>query len=121
MRGSIKLDRAGPGVLLRETEHKDTVYLCVVDRDGNAVSFINSLFEAFGSTILARESGVMLHNRGIAFRLDPAHPNCIAPGKRPLHTIIPGMLVEDGVVKRLNVEAPGKFEVSGAEAMLAQL
>jgi gamma-glutamyltranspeptidase/glutathione hydrolase len=96
MRSSIALDRAGPGVLLRETEHKDTVYLCVVDRDGNAVSFINSLFENFGSTILARESGVMLHNRGLSFRLDPAHPNCIAPGKRPMHTIIPGMLVEDG-------------------------
>jgi len=96
MRGSIKLDRAGPGVLLRETEHKDTVYLCVVDRDGNAVSFINSLFELFGSTIFAAESGVMLHNRGLCFRMDPGHPNCIAPGKRPLHTIIPGMLVEDG-------------------------
>ena len=96
MRESMKPDRAGPGVLLRETEHKDTVYLCVVDRDGNAVSFINSLFELFGSTILARESGVMLHNRGISFRLDPGHPNCIAPGKRPMNTIIPGMLVEDG-------------------------
>jgi gamma-glutamyltranspeptidase / glutathione hydrolase len=106
MRESMKLDRAGPPVVLRETEHKDTVYLCTVDRDGNAVSFINSLFEHFGSTIFAGDSGVMLQNRGLSFRLDPAHPNCIAPGKRPMHTIIPGMLVEDG-------KALGPFGVMG--------
>ena len=95
-RRSIRLDRALPSAHWGEIEHKDTVYLCTVDRDGNACSFINSLFSAFGTGILAPESGVLLHNRGTGFRTTPAHPNAIAPRKRPFHTIIPGMLVKDG-------------------------
>jgi gamma-glutamyltranspeptidase/glutathione hydrolase len=95
-RRAIRLDRALPGSRWAEIEHKDTVYLCTVDRDGNACSFINSLFSSFGTGILAPQSGILLHNRGTGFRTIPGHPNAIAPRKRPLHTIIPAMLVKDG-------------------------
>lgn len=92
----IRPDRATVAADWDDVEHRDTVYVTVVDRDLNAVSLINSLFSPFGSGLYAPRSGVLLHNRGWSFRTSSGHLNAIGPRKRPLHTIIPGMVVEDG-------------------------
>jgi gamma-glutamyltranspeptidase/glutathione hydrolase len=74
----------------------DTTYFSVIDKDRNAVSFINSIYFAFGSAVVAGDTGIMLQNRGAGFSLDPDHPNRLEPGKRPFHTIIPAMVFKDG-------------------------
>lgn len=75
----------------------ETVYLTVVDRDRLAVSLIYSIYTEFGSTLVAERSGVLLQSRGACFVVEPGHPNTIGPAKRPMHTIIPAMLLDNGV------------------------
>ena len=74
----------------------DTIYLTAADSDGNVVSFIQSLFGSFGAGFVAGETGITLHNRGSGFTLTPGHPNQIGPHKRPLHTLVPAMIMKDG-------------------------
>ncbi|MEL7099335.1 MAG: gamma-glutamyltransferase family protein [Pseudomonadota bacterium] len=82
---------------LSEAVHKDTIYITCVDKDGMAVSLIYSIFHGFGSGIASDKFGILFQNRGAGFTLTPGHPNEAGPGKRPMHTIIPGMVREAGV------------------------
>ena len=74
----------------------DTVYLAAADDRGNLVSLIQSLYAGFGAGIVAGDTGIVLHNRGSLFVTDPAHPNHLAPRKRPLHTLAPAMAYRNG-------------------------
>lgn len=92
---SIRMDRASCG-LSPLGPKGDTIWLGVVDREGNAVSLIQSIFHDFGSGIVLGDTGVLLQNRGTSFSLNPAHVNCLMPGKRTAHTLNPAMLFKDG-------------------------
>jgi gamma-glutamyltranspeptidase len=74
----------------------DTVFIAAVDAEGNAAALINSLYGVFGSGVVAGDTGVVLQNRAAYFSLDPAHPNCVAPGKTPLHTLIASLAFRQG-------------------------
>ena len=96
--GSSNADRDGTG---------DTVFLGVVDKDGNAVSMIQSLFAAFGSGRMVPGTGVTLHNRGSLYVLDTTHAQVIAPGKRPFHTLCPAMVLRPDGSLFMVVGTPG--------------
>lgn len=95
-RAHISLDRVMPYTVGELQRDGDTMYLCTADNQGNVVSLIQSLYMGIGSGVIGGNTGVALHNRGSYFSLDPRHVNYLQPGKRTMHTLMPGMVLRDG-------------------------
>ena len=102
-------------------DHPDTIYLTVRDKNGMTISFINSLFDAFGSGITAPKSGVLFHSRGRAFNLIEGHPNELNPNKRPLHTIIPAMISQNNKLIGSFGVMGGQYQAAGHAYVLSQM
>ena len=99
----------------------DTIYLSAADAEGNVISLIQSIYETFGAGIVAGDTGIVLHNRANLFSLTPGHPNLIAPGKRPFHTLIPAMVLKDGAPWVSFGVMGGDMQAQGHAQVLANL
>jgi gamma-glutamyltranspeptidase/glutathione hydrolase len=113
--------RIDPATLPPPAPETHTVYLSVVDEDRMAVSFICSIFSNFGVAMATEKSGLVLQNRGQAFRVIEGHPNAIGPSKRPLHTIIPGMVMEGGEVVASFGVMGGAYQACGHAHVLSNM
>lgn len=100
-------------------EHPDTTYLCVVDRERNIVSYIHSLYG--GNGVVAGDTGILLNNRMAGFSLDPRSPNCLAPGKRPIHTLNSWMLFRDDQPRAVGGTPGSHWQIQTNLQLITQL
>jgi gamma-glutamyltranspeptidase / glutathione hydrolase len=121
-RAQIHDDRAGPSPA-RAGLPGGTVLVCAGDAEGRLISLLQSNFHGFGSGIVVPGTGISLHNRGAGFSLDPRHPNALAPGKRPFHTLLPGMLAsrDDGALLAAYGCMGGQMQPQGHVQLVASL
>ena len=117
----INLDKASKINQTFPLSNSNTVYLTVVDKDQNCVSIINSIYESFGSGICPPNTGILLQNRGKSFKINRKHPNCLGPRKRPMTTIMPGMVSNDSLVNLSFGVMGGDYQPMGHTHIISAL